>query len=390
MVQIAGAKAQTPGLPKGGVVTRKRLGRDLCLQETATVLRALQTEYDRLQTLAKRPKREASWTTHRPQPMPGFRDLVSHALRSRHLHLSSFVESDVARLLMPFNLDRNSIFVDCNEYYSQTLGLTRESVIRGARVSQLISPTNFLRIVSALPVLAVRPILCVRNVPAYSQNSTYDAIISVEFEDESCPSAADSVVVSPRKPKFLQMLFVNARPLQVPSAIVAVAPPVASTATSPDSMLLDDRQSVVSASSTSPPPLSPCESSLGSSAPAASENASCVMMVEDTVQQPWLSEQQRGEPRLVVLEAMYEPGHSDYNAQNSNLVWVSPWDNDNGGVGSPAPFVAIEAAAVETLFASSQAAVQSDQFAGLASPLDASSSPIRDVETPVLRFYPPA
>jgi len=49
---------EQPAVEINNPVPRKRLGRDICLQETAVILRAMQSEYSRLESVAKRLKCE--------------------------------------------------------------------------------------------------------------------------------------------------------------------------------------------------------------------------------------------------------------------------------------------------------------------------------------------
>ena len=142
-----------------------------------------------------------------------FRDMLSRAIVTQHLHASAFVNSDVIRVLVPFHLDWQSPFVDCSISYAQWWGYSRDSLVGGARVSDVFAPTNFQRMFEVLSMLTRCPVLFVRNVPNYASNTTSDIVASLEHEQ----SGAGHGSGTPRK--LLQLMFLNLRPLDVPSAV---------------------------------------------------------------------------------------------------------------------------------------------------------------------------
>ena len=345
---------------------RKHRGRDSCLKETASVLRALQSEYNRLQHLAKRHRCDRTTEPLEPSPSgtadqdsdasspsslrdleprqrPVFRDMMSRAIATQHLHSSAFVNSDVIRLLVPFNLDRQSTFVDCSSTYAQRVGHARDSLIGGTRVSEVVVPTNFQRMVEVLPMLARCPVLFVRNVPNYASNTTSDIVASLEHEQ----SGAGHGSSTPRK--LLQMMFLNLRPLDVPSAVVVGTH--FNGATRPHDMLIDDAYAEGSATSVPSPTLSQAEAEPDGPSgslciPTLLEHKSsnvAMALVGDHKSISALPVTVSGS-HVIVITPMHELGDaSTHGPHDSSLVWVSPWDNDDGGLGSPSPFVSVRA-----------------------------------------------
>ena len=343
---------------------RKRLGRDRCLNETASLLRALQSEYARLQLLAKRRRCDPSPDLSKsPESGPGtdgsdasnlaslerkqrrrqppvFRDVLSRAIVTQHLHSSAFVNCDVIRLLVPFNLDLQSTVVDCSISYAHWLGYCRDSLVSGARVIEVVAPTNFQRILDVLPMFAQCPVLSVRNVPNYLLNTTCDIVASLEHEQ----SAAGHGPRSGTPRKLLQMMFMALRPLDVSSAVAVGTH--SSGATRLQDMVVDDTGGDATSSPSSTCKLAPAvpRELWSTTTEHKSSNAMEITGKQQSISTSHQLPSTATGSHVIVITPQYELGDaSSSGAQGSSLVWISSWENDHGGLGSPSPFVPVHA-----------------------------------------------
>jgi len=376
---------------KSNLANRKRLGRDLCLQETSILLRALKSEYHRLQTEAKRLKNShhdpgATSTvpdSSRSPQQPCIRDFLSHAIVAHHMHLSSFVNSDVARFIVPFQLDQRSIFLDCSNSFAEHMGQCRDVLIRDSRLSHVLAPTSFQRLFGVLSVLTKYPVVTLRNVPGYVSNTLCDVVASVEHDESR--SGADS------SRKLLQMIFVNVRRLDVPSAVLARTR--SSRMSRPDDMLIDEGESSTTAYPS--PAFMRSDAVFIKSSSSSTDNKSLAVATELAGDQQSMSvpDQLRSTasgPHVVVITPIHELADASSSTlePHDSLVWISPWDNDDGGLGSPSPFVPVRADTLKGVAASNEDPLQ-DQVDSMATMSATDTSLFCEVQSqnPVVLFH---
>ena len=124
----------------------------------------------------------------------------------------AFLEADVARVLVPFNVE-DGAFIDCNQLYSQLLNVERDELLSGRKISEIFTAVNYQRIVKIAPLLQRVDALFVTNIPVFRGRTLVDGLIWVEYEEILLPDAAAGGTGVRRVPKFIQMIHTNARPL---------------------------------------------------------------------------------------------------------------------------------------------------------------------------------
>jgi len=343
----------------------------------------MQAEYASLERVVKRLKSAShsdhtatssdSTTLQRRRPAV-FRDLLSRTICRRNLYHSAFASATVPRVLLPFHLDTQSVYVDCNEQLAHAMGLPREAFLHGSRVSQTIAPTNYQRCLTVVSVLASSPVLRVRDVPCYAMNSIYDIIVSLEYDDQA------SAPVKPRACKYVQMIFVHPRPLPVPTRPTSLSPSLISTpmdAVSSDGNTNAPVTSFPSSSNASLVELNPLPSSMA-------RHSTIDIAEEETSLHTWPPHASLERPHAVIIEPLSPsaPGDSPDVAE-SKVMWVSFCDNDFGGVGSPLPFVSVDAPTVRLLFPPCDDP-QPESLPEAASMMDSSRI---GSDTPVVRYH---
>jgi len=197
---------------------RKDLGREICLNETADILRALQEQHRRLAAAVSTRARSVgsfnqvlhsqSIGTSDSFNRTSFRDILSSATLSSSLHHAAFLDSTSPQALIPLHMEETSTYVDCNHAYAEMMRVSRDVIIRGCKPSILMARTTFLRLVGLTSLAERYKTILVRNVPRYSPRGAYDGIISVEYEVCSHPLQPGKRV---RVPKFLRLVMLNLR-----------------------------------------------------------------------------------------------------------------------------------------------------------------------------------
>jgi len=189
--------------------------------------------------------------------------------------------------------------------------------------------------------------------------------------------------------KLLQLMLLNLRPLDVPSAFGAGTP--SSGTTTRDEMLIDDIGANAASSTSACTPAQAVAWLM-----TAESTSSSVVMESDGHQQSISAPQQQpatsSDPHVIIITPQYELGDaSDGGTEDSSLVWISPWDTDDGGLGRPTPFVPVHSNTVSGASASDDSSQQEPAASAMPAvesveSLDTSLFPVRS-QHPVVLYH---
>jgi len=257
------------------------------------------------------------------------------------------------RILVPFDLTEDSTFVDCTQRFARMMGLDRDRVITGMKVSNTLARSTFFRLQKFAPLFLIHGSFFIRNLPAYMINQSCDAVVSVETDAVPVVAgvARDQHDVHPLKiirvARFLQVVVLRHHPLRL-------APQHGSLATTVHLASGAELPGLVPSLSLSTSVNSKADADSSTMLPTLEPSSALVTSPECTTPgvaagatQPASDD---AKSSLMQCPAVFvEPVHPRPDDSTENVGWISPWSSDQQGKGVPDPWTRIEGPAARKL-----------------------------------------
>jgi len=329
---------------------RKVRGKNQCIREATAVLRALQTKYDRLMQLRSdidslAPEvTNASRNETTPQLLTQLSTVHAVLCKPAELYRDSFVHSDAARFLVPFELTDSSSFVDCSMGFANLVSEERDQLITGMKVSDVLLRSSFMRLQQLEPFASQHGTIHLRNLPSYCLGTLSDVVVSVETEvvpvaDPVATRCSDEAAHVKKRlvRRFLQVIVFNFRTLPTVSPM-DVDSPAETTGLLPSRVDPDSISAI-----------SPQDSSTVYSAETdvVLMNDSRADGSEHTLDAPLPDVHTM--PAVQCPAVFMVPAHARLDDPVANVGWVSPWSSDQLGAGVPGPWVPLNGTAARKL-----------------------------------------
>ena len=213
----AASVATEVDVPSALARLRKRAfhGRDHTLKRTVALLRYMQATHDSLQdTQRLLTQRQQQRPNHNPSQWRSASTAVPRAYFRPVSPWSdrAFLAMDEAWYLCDCaNLDE-PLVADCNDVWAARHQTTKDTLL-GRSVSSILERASWERFRLGLQMVLQHGMILVRNVPACTANVVVDLIAWIEYADGSQQmQSSSSGNIAARKPKYIQLLTMNARP----------------------------------------------------------------------------------------------------------------------------------------------------------------------------------